>query len=320
MPNVTVAATADGLNQFATMKAGELKQAFRTGLEWERDLTVRACDNTWSAPNATPTELIQPYQWQFTPKGTVALDAVESKLRPIKVDIVITAEDLEAFWDTYMVEWFEVGKDPMEWSFPRYIYETVYMPKIIEEMNQNAWSGVYAAPTAGTAGLSVNSVDGYKTNLEAAITAGDLTEYATGAWVSGTEVDQVEAWVDALPVNVRDLPGVIRMSPTLARRYWRNYRAEFGTGNGVANNANNELRVDATNKTILPVISMEGSDRIIFFPETTRNLIWGTRRGFPTYFNIRWKETTHRVMQGTAEIYRFYNVEFWDHLFVNDQA
>lgn len=317
---VTVAAATAGLNQHAVLKAPMIQQVLRQGLEFENLLSPRACDNTYSAPNASPTELLQAYQYQFTPKGDVALDAVENKLQKIKIDIILTADDLEKFWDTYMIEWHEIGRDPMDWSFPRYLYENVYLPKIMEEMNKNAWSGSFLAPTAGTAGLSVNSVDGYATKIAAAVTASDLTEYATGAWVDNTIVNQLETWCDALPIPYRDQPGDILMSNTLAKKYYRDHRDKFGTGNGVAGNENTELRVEMTQKRIRPINAMEGSNRIIFSPTTTANMIWGTRAAYPTYFNIRWQEQDVRVLKGTAEIYRFYGFEYWDHLFVNDQV
>lgn len=317
---VTLAGTSAALNQFAVQKATTIQQTMRQSLEFENVLPVRATDNTYSAPNASPTELIQPYQWQFTPKGDVTIDAVDNKLQKIKVDIILTADDLEKFWDSYMVEWSEIGKDEMEWSFPRYLYDNVYLPKILEEMNTNSWSGSYTAPTPGTAGASVNSVDGYKTKIEDAITASSLTAYATGAFVASTMVNQIESWIDLLPIPYRDAPGLIFMSNTNAKMFYRDYRDKFGTGNGVAGNGNEELRVDMTQKKIVGMNNMEGSNRIIFYPTSTKNMIWGTRRGYPTYFNLRWKDTDVRTIKGTAEIYRFYGFEFWDHLFVNDQA
>lgn len=317
---VTVAAASDALNQFAVSQAPVIQQNLRQGLEFESTLTPRACDNTYSAPNATVSELLQPYQWQHTPKGDIELDAVDNKLQKIKVDILLTADDLDKFWNTYMVEWHEIGKDPLEWNFARYMYDMVYMPKIIEEMNKNAWSGVYAAPTPGTAGTSVGSVNGYAKKIADAVTAGDLTEYATGAWVDSTIVNQLETWVDSIPTPYRDAPGEIYMSNTLAKKYWRDYRDKFGTGNGVGSNQNNELRVDATNKTIVPINAMGGSNRILFSPTTTRNMIWGTRTGYNTYPQIRWRHSDARAIEGAAEFYRFYGFEYWNHLFVNDQA
>lgn len=322
MAGVTVTGTTAGLNQFAVQKAPLIQQTLRQGLEFENMLTPRACDHTYSAPNATPTELLQAYQSGWTPKGTVNLDAVENTLGRIKIDIELDADDLEVFYETYMVEWAEIGLDPMEWSFPRYIYENVYLPKIMEEMNTNSWSGSYVAPTTGVAGLSINSVDGFATKIADAVTAGDLTEYPTGAFVSTTMVAQLEAWCDALPIPYRNKPGNIYMSPTNATAFYRDHRAKFGTGNGVYGNENSELRVEATGKVIVPINAMEGSDRIMFSPDSTRNIIWGTRAGakYPTYFNLRWMQQDVRLLKATAEIYRFYGFEFWDHLFVNDQA
>lgn len=316
---VTIAGTATNLNIHARQYNKDVQQVLRQGLEWEQMMSVRATDKVYVAPNVSTTNVIQPYQWQFTPTGAPTFDEVSNTLQPIKVDILITAEDLEKFWDAWAVEWMEVGMDPVEWSFPRYLYEMVYLPKILEEMNTNAWSGTYAAPTPGTAGLSINSVDGYAKKIADAITASSLTEYPTGALVAGTMVTQLETWIESMPIPYRDAPGNIYCSPTIAKQYYRNYRATFGSAVGTANNENRELLIEMTNKKIVPINAMEGSSRLIFFPTQTNNMIWGTRRGFPTYPVIRW-EPYERSIKGMAEFYRFYGFEYWDHLIVNDQA
>jgi len=320
MPNRTIDAAATGLNQVQRTASAEIFQQKRIGLEWENLLPVRAADKIYMSPNATVTDILQPYQWQFTPKGTVAFDAVENTLRPIKADVKLTAEDLEEFWDSWKLEWFDLGKDPIMYSFPRYLYEVVYLDKVIEEMNQMAWTGEYAAPTPGTAGAYLESVDGFKKKIADAVTASDLSEIATGALLPGTMVDQVEAFCDAIPQPYRDMPGKLMMSSTNARAYWRNYRALFGTGNGVAGNANNELRVDASNKVIQPMMSMDtdGSNRIIFVPDGLPGLIWGVRRGFPQNLSLRW-ESIERIVKGLGEFYRFYGATYWEFVFVNDQ-
>lgn len=320
MPTVTIDAAVASLNRHATLYKNEIAQTFRTGLEFENAFTPRACDKVWSAPNVAVGEVMQAYQWQFTPKMTADFSGVDLTLQPIKGDVLITAEDLEKFWDSWMVEWFEVGRDANDYNFPRYLHDQILLPKILEEMNRNAWAGEYAAPTPGSAGDSINSVDGYKKFIADAITAGDLTEYATGIFVDNTMVDQIEGWCDSLPVPYRDAPGTIYMSKTLAKKYWRDYRTNFGTGNGVENNANPELRVDMTGKNIMGMAGMEGSSRIFFFPTVTNNAVWGTRRGFPTYPVFRYYKNDVRSVKVTFELYRFYGFEYYGHLFVNDQA
>lgn len=315
---LTIASTADSLNIHTREYATDLKQIFRQGLEFENMLTPRATDKMWVAPNASVGSLVQPYQWQFTPTGTPVFDAVENELQPIKIDILITEGDLEKFWDSWNVSWFESGKPAEEWTFPRYLYEQVYLPKILEEMNTNAWSGEYAAPTPGTAGASLTSVDGYKIKIEDAITAGTLTEYSSGALVASTMVNQVESWVDSLPTTYRDAAGSIYMSPTRAKQYYRDFRDKFGAAQGTTGNENRELIVEMTNKRIVPINAMEGSDRWIFCPASTDNMIWVTRRGFATYPVINW-QPYERSIKGMATVYRAYGFDFWGHVMVNDQ-
>lgn len=316
--NASIDAAVDTLNRYSTTYSNDIKQKLRTGLEFETMMTPRAADHTYSAPNVTATELLQPWQSAYTPKGSYAFSAVENELTKIKLDHTVTADDLEVFWDSWKVEWNEFGKDPMTWSFPRYLFEQIFIPKLQEELNKIAWAGEYVAPTPGTAGGYLTSVDGYHTKIKDAVLAGDLTEYATGALVEATMVQQIEDWIDSLPVPYRDRPGQIVMSKTNAKRYYRNYRSEFGYGAGVSGNSNEELRVDATNKTIVGLDAIEGSNRIFFSPATLNNVIWGTRRGFPTYFNMTFEQDTRNIKM-FGDIYRFFGFEFWQHLFVNDQ-
>lgn len=318
MPTTAIAAAANSLNREATSYKRKISQDLRQKLEFEKVATPRACDKVWSAPNVTAGEFLQAYQSEFTPKGSVNFDAVENRLQKIKIDIQYNADDLEKFYDSWMVEWFEVGKKEGEWSFPKYIYKEVIMPKVEEELNHNAWHGVRVEPTEGTAGTSISSVDGYNKRIIDAIDDGDLTAIATGAWVESTMVSQVEAFCSGIPSPYKDLPGEIWMAPALADMYWRNHRDEFGYGNGVSGNENNELRVGRTGKKIVAKKGMAGSNRIMF--TLKGNTIWGTRRGYNTYPVIRWKDGGIRKLLGAAEFYRFYGWEYWNTVFVNDQV
>jgi hypothetical protein len=318
---ITIAATAASLNQFHSTFNNDIIQTMRQGLEFESrpDIQAVPAEHTYSAPNVSLSDLVQAYQWQFTPNNSETFDSVENVLQPIKVDILYTAEQLEKFYDKWQTNWFELGKNPLEWTFPRYMWEMVILPKVIEEINLNSWKGEYSAPTPGSAGNSINSVDGYAKKIADAITAGNLTPLATGPLLANTMVDQVEGFCDAIPTPYRDQPGFIYMSKTNAKKYFRDYRGLFGFGAGVGTNQNEDLRVDMTNKNVVGIAAMEGSDRIFFSPATTGNIIYGTKRGMPLLPVIRW-EPHERTIKGFAEFYRFYGFEYWGHLFVNDQA
>lgn len=315
--NASIRNTATDLEVYARTYDPEIRQALRTGLEFENNPNVapRAADKVFVAPSVSTTELLQPWQNAWTPKGSYEFDAVPNELRPIKLDHTVTSEDLEVFWTSWMIEWFEAGKDPNTWNFPRYLFDTVFLPKITEELNEMAWKGVYAAPTPGTAGGYLTSVDGYHEKIKDAVIAGDLTEYSTGALLESTMVAQIEEWIDSIPVPYRDAPGVIFMSQSNKRKYQRNYRSEFKYN---AELATEQLRVDATNKTIIGINAMEGSDRIMFSPAVSRNMVWVTRIGRPTYFNLTF-EQEKRSVHMFGEIFRAFGFNFWEHLFVNDQ-
>lgn len=321
---ITISGTAATLNRYAVAYSQTIHQQMRKGLFFENVVNARAADNTYSAPNAVATDFFQPYQSGWTPKGGLTFDALETKLERQKVDHAITADDLDKFWEAWRVEWAEVGKDPKEWSFVRYLYEQFLIPKAVEEMAINSWSGIYVAPTGpaiGVAQASADSVTGFAKRFADAVTASRVTPIVTGAFVSTTMVAQIEAFCDAIPQPYRDLPAKIIMSSTNARLYNRDYRAKFGVGNGVMN-PNNELRVDATNKQIVGTNLMDGSNRIfvLFDNPMLKNYFWLSRSGFPSFPTIRFYQSGVREIQMTMESYRAYHWEYDEFVFINDQA
>jgi hypothetical protein len=313
---ITIASTAAALNQHAVLYAPDISQKLRVGLVTEENLTAVVAERTYAAPNAEVNSLVQAYQTGFTPNLTANFDAVENTLQNLKVDIQFSAADLDQYYDSWMVEWDERGKSRLEYSFPKYLYEQVMLPKIVEDLELRcAYKGVYAAPTPGTAGTPATAVDGLGKKIADAITANILTPIATGALSASTMVEKVETFCDGLPLPYRDMPGDIYMSPSWAIQYGRDYRNTFGTGNGL--NINTGLLVDHTGKKIVPLPSMEGTSRMIFSPKG--NLIFGIRRGQQRLPVIRWQEF-ERTLKGLAEFSRFYGVKFWGHVHVNDQA
>lgn len=315
---INIATAAASLNLHHRTYDTMIQQKARIGMKTEAALSVQPTDRTYVAPNVEVTDLVQAYQKGFTPSGDLDFNAVENTLQKLKVDIVYETDDLDQFWDKWLLKVDELGKSRLQYTFPDYMYQEVMLPKIIENMELKvAYKGVFVAPTAGTPGLTLNACDGLGVKIAAAITAGSLTPIATGALVASTMVDQLESFCDALPEPYRDMPGTILMSTNNARRYWRDYRNKFGTGNSNMGNANEQLNVDATEKRIIGLPSMTGSNRIIY--STPGNLMYGLKRGGSYLPQIRWQEF-ERTLKGLAEFHRFYGVRFWANTFVNDQA
>lgn len=267
MPTITIAAAQESLNRHHVVYDSKIHSAVKNGIDLEKYLKPVVCEHTYSATSAEVNDVLQPYQCDFTPNNDIDFDAVENTLERMKVDIVFECDQLDEFYDSWRVEWVEDGRARTEWTFPRYVYENHIIPKLIENLDTVSFSGIFTAPTPGTAGLTINACTGIEKKIQDAVTAGKLTPIATGALVAGTMVSQVETFCDAIPRPYRKMAGVILMSQTNADKYYRNYRTNFGTGNGVLGNENNGLRVDNTRKRVIGVGTMDGSDGMLFVPD-----------------------------------------------------
>jgi hypothetical protein len=318
---INIEATQEALNQHLVTFAPQVKQAFRVGLEFETlpEIGFVSADEVYTAENATITDLIQPYQPQFTPNNEESWDGVSNTLRPIKMDLAFSEAQLQKFFDKWRNNWFEAGKDPMEWSYPRFIVENLIAPKWQEELNSLAWAGEYAAPTPGTPGDVLDSVDGYKINIANAITAGDLVPVPSGAFTASDIRSKLETWMKAMPAAVRGRGGVVLMSDTNARNYYYDFRGEFNTATWSNLQQNGGLTVDGFPVRIIGVKAMGSSNRWIFLPDGQQNMIVGTRRGYPVYPQFILDHDLYNLHMKSV-IYRFFGFEHYGTLFVNDQA
>lgn len=320
--DITIDSLATMLNTHSRMFSSEIQTKTRLGLELESMLKQRQANGEYYVvENAEATEVLQPYQGTFTPKGTLTHSESSIRIRPIKMDLQFTETDLEKWWNSWMIDRFDPEKDPANWTFPRYIVEKEIMPKFQDDLNNVAWNGAYAAPTPGTAGDAVDSVDGYKTVIAALVTAGDINEVATDSISSSNARDKVEEFLDAIPDYITKKGGKILMSPTHRRWYFRDYRAEFtqqigpyGAGGGPQ-----KVEVDDYNVMLESCASMTGSNRWIFLPNGRDNMVWVSRVGAPVYPQMIFK-TKSRVLEMYATIYRGYGFEYPQEVWVNNQA
>lgn len=319
---ITIDAAAQHLLDHTRTFNAEIQTATRLGLEMETMVPYRGSDGEYYVTSrASSTEVLQPYQPQFTPKGSVDHDETSIRVRPIKLDLTFTEEDLEQFYDSWKIEWMNAGKNPLEWTYPRYIYEKELLPQILEEINTNSWSGIYAAPTPGTAGASAASVNGYKKVLADLITASAITPIVIGATTASNARENVEAFLAAIPEKITKKGGKILMSPAQRRFFVTDYRGEFMQAPGVypQGGGPKKVEVDDYNVELVSVASMAGSGRWIFLPNGRDNMVWVSRKEYPTYPQIIF-DTAPRVLQMYATFYRGYGFEYPQEVYVNDQV
>jgi len=317
MANITIDAAAATLKRYPVAYAKQWASVMRQSMEWENPAIAkpRQALHTYTSPAANVGEVLQAYQCPWTPKGTVNFTGVDTQLFRIKWDFELTCDDIETFYASWMSEWVELDKDPVEWSLARYIYEQVVKPKITEEQNWNYYNAIYVAPTPGTAGASIASMTGLKKKIADYITGGDIVPVVTGAITSANVVDKVETFTSALPPVHQKTAGKILMSQTMANWYYRDYRAKFGTGNGIIGNDNPGLAVDNTNKVVVGMASMEGSQRIIFNPD----MIWVKRIG-EAYMPEPVIVHDIRKLKMSIVYHRAIGTESFFNFYVNDQA
>lgn len=310
------------LNTHSRMFAPELQTKSRLGLELENMLKQRQTTGEYYVvENAEVTEVLQPYQGTFTPKGTVTHNETSIRVRPVKIDLQFTEVQLEQWWNSWMIDRFDPEKNPLQWNYPRYILEKEIIPKFQDDLNSVGWSGVYVAPTPGTAGDAANSVDGYKTVIAALATAGTINVYTSATVTASNARDTVEAFLDSIPEHITKKGGKILMAPTQARWYARDYRAEFTSQLGPfpAGGGFPKLTVDAYNVEVVPVASMTGSARWIFLPNGRDNMVWISRVGAPVYPNLIFTPQS-RVLEVAGTIYRGFGFEYPQEVWVNDQV
>ena len=314
---VNISTTAEALNRYHIRYDRTIHTTLKKGIELENLLRPVSCKHTYTAASVEIESVLQAYQCAFTPNLSGEFDAIDNPLQRLKIDIQFTCDDLDQFWDTWMCEWVEEGKPLATWTFPRWIYENHIIPKIFEDIDFASFWGVREEPVAGVAGTPDKSVDGIRIKIERAQTAGLVVPIPTGVLNTDT-VNKVETFADNLPIRYRNLPGAFVMSSTNSRKYWRDYRGHFGTGNGVNNNENNELRIDGTRQRIKGVGTMEGSEGLLFIPDNLNTAIHGRRTGTPYLPPIKW-QVFERTIKGLMEFSKLYGFKYWGHTFINDQ-
>lgn len=259
------------------------------------------------------SEVLQPWQKDWTPKGEAAFAPRINKVRQIKIDYVI--DDIDKIYRSYLAFLADENKKRTEWPLVKYIVVELMIPQIRDEIAEMSVNGEYSAPVANTAGASLESVDGVNTIIANEITATNLTPIVTGSITQANIIDAIEQdFVDALPTRYKKLPEPIIMAEEMRMMYWRAYRGEFG---GNANyDGKQKVFVDGTKKEIIGIPEMNGSQRIIHTPK--RNFLCMYDKILtPNTMEVEKEKRNVNIMSDFKRGYGFGNL---GELFVNDQA
>jgi hypothetical protein len=291
----------------------EIWRKLFTELELEKYMRkVPNVTDEYVVPSSSNTELLQPFQKAWTPKGSVAFDARINKVRQIKIDYLL--DSMDEIYRSYLAFMADETTERKNWPLVKYIVMNHIIPGMREELNQISATGNYAAPTPGTAGAYLTSTDGILTIVADEITATNLTPITTGVVTQSDALDKFETFNDSMPVKYRDMAGVILCSATLARYYQRDYRANFGSFNALDSKDN--LKLDATKKVIVGLECFEGSQRMLFTPQNNLLCMYD-KIDVPSSFEFQVENRTVKILGDFKRGYGFGNLS---EVFVNDQA
>jgi len=262
--------------------------------------------------SSSTTEVMQPFQSGWTPKGTTTFTPFINDVFRSKVDFLI--DNIDEIVGSWLIFLHDETKDRKDWPLVKYIVEFELIPRIIEEQNVAMCRGVYLAPTPGTAGDAIDTMNGLQTIITDQITATTITPIVTGSVSASTGVDRFETFADGIDSKYSDKGGVILCSKTLERYYKQDYRATFGSTNDPA--AKNNTALDHYN---IKIVGLEGwgtSQRMVF--SQNGNLLHLYDKIFtPSTFQV---QADKRDVILLADWHAAIGLNTLDGVFANDQA
>ena len=227
--------------------------------------TVVTDDTLWRASETRMTRVLQPFQKNWTPIGTLTFVPVAIQNYKMKIDHEEYPDDIEATWLGFLAD---NSLDRKEWPFIRWFIESELLPqaKLDYEMNE-IYDGVYAAPTTGTAGAAGTAMNGIKKIINDFVDSGRISPIVTGVVPTDAAdfVDYMEGFADSLPTKYWSQPMQVVMSETLRRRFDRGYERKYGRNTTYKDNTKSS--VEMTNLTLIGAPSHNGSEKIWSTPK-----------------------------------------------------
>lgn len=278
-------------------------------------------DTIWRGTLATLTRIVQPFQKAFTPIGTLTFKPNKFDLFKIKIDLKETPDDLEASYLGFLTSIEEIER--AKWPFVRWWMEQQVMPKKDEDLEVNEYfSGVYAAPTPGTAGPVSTAMNGLRKVIRDYNTASRLNlgngPISMGE-PAGDDVDfctQVEEYAEDIPTHFRSKIDFIFMSKDNELRYKRGRRAKYKGHFNFIDRQELNIVEDFQNMKIVGLESHQGS-----------NMIWSTipenrinpKKKASLKDTMLVKEFSPREVSAYTDWWEALNFEVPEFLFTNDQ-
>ena len=289
MPLPTTAITIDALVQefgaFYLNHGQNLSSLFKGLMQPGKTLNlpgihhIKTNESLWRAANPIIQSMLQGFQIDFTPKGSVDFHPNEIRLQQMKVDLQIVPHLIEESWLGFL----NGDSDKIEkWPITKYLMQQVLDSVEQDKELEVAYKGVHQAPTAGTPNNASQVMDGFHVKLQQAAADQQYPLHVVnipggGALTAATVFDQVEEFCHALPERYRD------------RGFYT-----------IKEDTEITTRVDFTNSHIVSLPSMAGTNHM--WATLPKNIVHLTKRNL---------STAHMDVQKTDRIVKIL-IDWWE--------
>lgn len=221
-------------------------------------------DTIYRASQARFARVLQPFQKAWTPIATMTFVPVAIEMFKQKIDTQEYPDDLEGTWLGYLAG---DGIDRKTWPFVRWFVEQFLLPQAKQDYELNeVYKGVFAAPTAGTAGAAGTAMNGLRKAINDQITADRIDPQALGAIPTdpGDTVDYFEQFADGIRKEYWSIPMIVGVNEDVERRFRRGMRAKYGKDMDFTGT---NAKIIETNLSLVGLPSMIGSNKIWCTPK-----------------------------------------------------
>lgn len=227
-------------------------------------------DTIYRAPQAFMDEIVQPWQSGYTPKGGITFKPNDIPTYKMKIDTAFHPDVLEESYLGFMADPSQGNSDRAKWPFVKWFVEVYVLEQYKDDLENKVYGkGIYAAPTPGTAGAAVGSMNGLSKIITDGL-VGDMTAVSvTSPLARSTAFDGIEEifeTIEAADPLIFDKECVLGCDPQIARWYIKDRRDTLG-GNTNENDTKKMVIDGYENVKWCPMPSLRGTGELFVTPK-----------------------------------------------------
>ena len=238
-----------------------LKRGFMQPCETLKYATTLPTDDTiFKLANLLFQPVLQAFQKGFTPKGNVKFVPNPIELKPIKIDYKFFPTDIEASWLGFLAG--DSSRTLENWPIVKYMLEEYLINQAIEDKELNGvYKGEWQEPTTGTAGDTINCMDGLKKQL---IKGAQNTDYPINVITGIGELNETTIFeqLEEYDKQISELYNGKKLIHFVAQRWVRAFKESKRTNGYYFIDGPDKInsQIDFTDRIVVGLPSMNGTN------------------------------------------------------------